>query len=415
MRIGIISQWYDPEPGPAGLPGVLARGLLARGHTVQVLTGFPNYPSGVVAKGYRLRRVMDEELGGVQVRRVAVYPSHDESSARRILNYASFGVSATVSGLDSLRGIDAVWIYNSPITTALPMWGARYGLRTPCVLHVMDLWPDTLHVAGFAYPGRGRATGRRLLSSWAGAMYRAADSVAYISPGVGDVLRKRGVPEAKLRYVPMWADEEIFHPSSENFRQLFNLSDDAIVLLYAGALGHAQSLNTLIDACAQVHDPRFVCLIAGSGTAEQDLRKRARAVGASNIRFLGRLPQEKMTALMATGDLNYIGLRPHALSGVTMPSKTQAALASGRALLVAAHGDVARVARDSGAGWAVEPGDVSAIAAAIRSACGVGREELRRMGVRARTYYKETFSVDQGVGRIEALLKRAVDSRARNV
>jgi hypothetical protein len=45
MRFGLLTQWYDPEPRPAALPEVLARGLQAAGHEVQVLTGFPSNPA----------------------------------------------------------------------------------------------------------------------------------------------------------------------------------------------------------------------------------------------------------------------------------------------------------------------------------------------------------------------------------
>lgn len=92
VRIGILSQWYAPEPGPAALVAVTAKALAARGHEVHVLTGFPNYPSGAIAPGYHQTPLMREELDGVRVTRVPLYPSHDRSAARRIGNYASFGV-----------------------------------------------------------------------------------------------------------------------------------------------------------------------------------------------------------------------------------------------------------------------------------------------------------------------------------
>lgn len=412
MRVGLLSQWFDPEPGPASLPGVLARGLVSRGHSVQVLTGFPNYPTGMIAPGYQMRRRMDEDVGGVSIRRVAVYPAHDASAARRVANYASFGVSAVVSGLDALKGLDALWVNYSPITVALPMWAALLGLRVPSVVHVLDLWPDTMLVSGFTTGGRAYSVAEKLLHAWCNSMYRTASSVAYISPGVGETLQARGVPAEKLAYVPVWANEEVFRPGPVDLRAELGLAADAIVLLYAGTLGEAQGLSTLVDACAAVDDPRFVCLIAGSGISAGALGDQAKRVGADNVRFLGRFPQEQMTALMATGDLHYIGLRPHALSRMTMPSKTQAAMASGRALVVAAPGDVAQVARESGAGWAVDPGDVAAIVAAIRSACDCGRDELHTMGIRAREYYEKTFSVAQGVQRIEALLERAASGRS---
>ena len=105
--------------------------------------------------------------------------------------------------------------------------------------------------------------------------------------------------------------------------------------------------------------------------------------------------------------LAYIGLRPHPLSSVTMPSKTQANLAAGKPLLVAATGDVADVARDSGAAFVTEDLRPAAIAATIEAACRPGRAGLRELGAKARSYYEHTFSVDEGVRRIEGLLEAA--------
>lgn len=411
MRFGVISQWYDPEPGSAALRGVLARGLASRGHEVQVLTGFPNYPTGVIAPGYRMRRVLDETLDGVRVRRVALYPSHDASAARRAASYASFGASALVNGLSSLRGLDAVWVDYTPITVAWPMWGARLAFQVPAVIHVLDLWPDTVFAGGFAESGLGHRAAHVAMSGWCKAMYRTAESVAYIAPSVGEILQARGVPAEKLHYVPLWADESLFHPSADDLRAELDIADDAIVLLYAGALGVAQGLGALVEACAQITDPRFVCLIAGSGIAESSLRARAEEAGAANVRFLGRLPQERMTSLMATCDLSFVGLRPHALSAATMPSKTQAALASGRALLVAAEGDVTAAVDAGRAGFIADPQDPASISAAIRAACNLGRDGLSVMGAHAREYYESTFSMEQGVTRIESLLQQAAATR----
>ena len=146
MRIGILSQWFDPEPGPASLPGVLARGLVDRGHDVQVVTGFPNYPTGLLDSRYRMSRRLDERIGVVDVRRVALYPSHDGSVAGRLGNYASFGASAVASGIGAFRGVDAIWVYASPITVSWPLWAARLTMGLPGSAHALDLWPDTLAV-----------------------------------------------------------------------------------------------------------------------------------------------------------------------------------------------------------------------------------------------------------------------------
>lgn len=407
MRVGLLTQWYDPEPGPAALPGVLARGLQARGHEVSVVTGFPNYPTGEVAPGYRIQRCLDERIQGVAVRRVALYPSHSASPARRLMNYSSFGASAAAFGAAAFRHLDALWVNYSPITVAWPMWIARYALRVPTVVHVLDLWPDTILAGGFARDSRLYRLASRPLSAWCAGMYRAAHAVAYISPGVRPALLERGVPAAKLHYVPMWADEDVFHPAGDHLRDRFNLRDDNVVLLYAGALGEAQGLDGLIEACAMIDDPRFVALIAGSGVAETGLRAKAEALGASNVHFIGRLPQGQMTQLMATADICYVGLRTHSLSEMTMPSKTQAALAAGKAMVIAAEGDVARIGAESGAAFIARPGDAPGIADALRAAVSLGRAGLSERGAHGRRYYEQTFSARQGVDRIEALLSHA--------
>jgi colanic acid biosynthesis glycosyl transferase WcaI len=413
VRLGLLTQWYDPEPGPAALPGVLARGLRERGHEVRVLTGLPNYPTGKLAPGYKMRLRQQERLAGVDVRRVALYPEHSASSVRRIANYASFGASATLFGLSALRGLDALWVNYSPITVAWPMLAAKLAFGTPSVAHVLDLWPDTVLAGGFATDGRLYRAASVPLNAWCHSMYSAASAVAYISPGVGDVLHRRGVPREKLHFVPMWADEQVFRPSTAHLRHELGLAEDQIVLLYAGALGNAQGLDSLLRACAQIRDPRFVALIAGSGTAEGSLRSEAENLGLTNVRFLGRFPQDRMTELMATADMSYVSLSSHPLSAVTMPSKTQAALAAGRPLVVAADGDVLRVVEEGGAGFTAAAGDVGAICRALEQACELGRSGLAELGARARDYYDRQFSARSGVDRIERLLVEAAAEGAR--
>lgn len=415
MKIGLLTQWYDPEPGPAALPGVLARRLRDRGHEVRVLTGFPNYPTGKISSGYRVRRRSNELMDGIAVRRVANYPSHDSSVPRRLASYASFSLSAVVSGLDALSDVDVLWVNYSPVTVGLPMWFLRYGRRIPCVLHVSDLWPDTVTASGFAIGRNAYHLAESTMSFWCGGMYASAHSIAVISPGVRRVLAARGVNPDKVAYAPMWANEALFYPTNETLRDEYGLRPEQTVLLYAGSIGGAQGLKTLIDACALVQDTDLVCLIAGSGVSEEGLRQHAGSIGARNVRFLGRVPSSRMTRLMATGDLHYIGLRSDPLSGLTMPSKLQATLAAGRPIVASVEGDAAEVIHDSGSGWVVPAGNATALADSLRMACNVGREGLDKIGLRGREYYQRVFAARHGVDRVEQLLVDAASSgRGRN-
>src|SRR5512134_3610698 len=74
MRILFVTQWFDPEPMFKGL--AFAKALRKRGHEVEVLTGFPNYPEGRIYPGYGQRLLHREEMDGISVLRVPLYPSH---------------------------------------------------------------------------------------------------------------------------------------------------------------------------------------------------------------------------------------------------------------------------------------------------------------------------------------------------
>jgi len=96
--------------------------ILPRGHHVTALTGFPNYPQDALYPGYRQRWRQWEERNGVHVLRVPLYQDYSRSSARRIINYASFALSAATVGAMSCGPADVMWVYHPPLTVGVPAW-----------------------------------------------------------------------------------------------------------------------------------------------------------------------------------------------------------------------------------------------------------------------------------------------------
>jgi len=266
----MLTQWFDPEPGPAAVPGVLARGLAGRGHGVRVLTGFPNYPRGTVYDGYRQRvRHVETPSPGVEVRRVPLYPSHDGSAVRRAVNYLSFAGSAATQVSSYLGAADAVWVYNSPATTSAVARPLERRRKRPYLLHVRDVWPDSVLGSNMLRTGLAHRMADGALTRLVSRTYDAASIIAVTSPGQLDLLRSRGVPREKLRYVPVWADEDIFYPRPTD-RSLLpeEASDASLILMYAGAMGHVQNLETAIRAVAAAEDLDVHLVLVGGGVLE---------------------------------------------------------------------------------------------------------------------------------------------------
>ncbi len=131
MRVVLLSQWYPPEPNIKSHP--LGRDLVARGHQVTAITGFPNYPEGKIYPGYRMRWRQWEQIDGVRILRLPLYPDHSPSGVKRILNYMSFAASASLLAPFMCGPADVMWVYHPPLTVGIPAWWIGGLRRIPLV------------------------------------------------------------------------------------------------------------------------------------------------------------------------------------------------------------------------------------------------------------------------------------------
>lgn len=407
MRTLFITQWFDPEPGALrGLP--LARWLMRRGHEVEVLTGFPNYPGGQIYEGYRQRLRQREVMDGVPVVRVPLYPSHSRNPLARVANYAGFALSASTVGLASVRAADVAFVYHPPATIGLPAMILRALRGTPYILHIADMWPESVIESGMAGGSAARRFLEQAIHGWCNLVYRHAAAITVLSPGFQRLLVERGVPEEKVHIVYNWTDEEVFRPVARDEALAGRLGiAGRFVVCYAGNLGQFQGIGTVLDAAARLRDRSdIVFLIAGTGQAETELRDRASSEQLANVIFTGRLPTAEMPAINALADVQLVHLRDLPFFAATVPSKTQVALASGRPVLMCVAGDAATIVQHAGAGLTAPPEDPEAMAAAIRQLAAETPEARAAMGERGRRYYLDHMGLDTGGHQMDQLLRR---------
>lgn len=400
MKILMLTQWFDPEPTFKGLQFALA--LQARGHSVHVLTGFPNYPGGKVYPGYHIHLWQREVMRGIPVLRVFLYPSHSRSAAGRVLNYLSFALSATVLGTLLVRSADVAYVYHPPATVGLPALAFKYLRRIPFVYDVQDLWPDTLTATGMV----NGSLGLRFLGRWCQLVYRAAGRISVLSPGFQQRLSERGVPASKVRVVYNWT--YAIPPTAPEAALAVSLAG-RFVVLFAGNLGAAQGLDAVLDAARLTRDrhPEVCFAFAGSGVEEPRLRQRAVSQGLANVVFLGRRPPEAMGGVYAWAAALLVHLQNDPLFAITIPSKIQAYLAIGKPILVGVRGDAADLVRAAGAGIMFAPGQASALAQAVDELLAMPDSARERMGAAGRAYYEEHLSLAAGAQAFEAEFTRA--------
>ena len=404
MRILLLTQWFDPEPTFKGL--LFARELAARGHEVEVLTGFPNFPGGKVYPGYQIRPWVHEQIDGINVVRVALYPSHNSSGLHRVFNYASFALSAAVIGTVLIKKPDVMYVYHPPITVGFAAAVIGFFRRIPFVYDIQDLWPDTVAASGMmSNPG---ALG--LLGSLCKFVYRCASHITVLSPGFKKTLAARGVPPGKVNVIYNWCDEKVINVDYEPGEHLASRVDK-FSILFAGTMGTAQGLESVLQAAqiCQRTAPTAEFVFVGGGVERAKLERMAEKMQLDNVRFMPRQPMHTMGGILAGADVLLVHLKDDPLFRITIPSKTQAYLAAGKPILMGVRGDAADLVKRSQSGVLCEPSNPQSIADAVKELVDLGPERLAAMGRNGRALYDRELSVSIGVEKFVNVFKAVVD------
>lgn len=406
LHVGLLSQWFDPEPGPAALTGVYGREFLARNFEVSVLTGFPNYPTGVIYPGHKQALRSKIIHDGMNVTRVPLYPSHDASAFKRVANYVSFAASATMLAGRPFRDVDFIWLYNSPITTGLPLLKHAILPGKPFILHVQDIWPDSILESGMvnrdSYLAKMMESSIRRIVRF---LENQAGIIAVISPSVRELILSRNldVDPAKIIYIPNPTNESMFFPEPEkpNLASQKYPWEQGFSIMYSGSLGHVQGLSTLIDACRYLGDLTDLHIVfVGDGIARQDLEDAASSVEGVKFHFTGRVPMADIPQLSRTANIQLVSLQNHGFLHYTMPSKIPSILAMGLPILGMIGGDAAAVIAESGAGKVTAPGDAENLAGVIRQMYYLSDGQLSSMGLSGRAYYEREMAASIGVSKM---------------
>jgi glycosyltransferase involved in cell wall biosynthesis len=327
----------------------------------------------------------------------------------------SLAFSQAILGPFLVRRPDLVFVLVGPMTLSIPALWFRAIWGTPFLLDIQDLWPES--VTGSGMLGAGWI--ESLISRCCTFAYRQAKRMIVLSDGYKRRLVERGARPDDVAVIYNWCD-----PSQENgdfdapVKDTFGLAG-TLNIVYAGNLGELQALETVVRAALILRDrlPRVRFVLLGSGTRESALRRLAETEGASNVRFISRLPLDRLAEVFHFASVLLVHLKQDPLSDVGIPQKIQAYLASGIPILAGVRGDAAELVNRSGGGRTCEPESPEDMAESLAGFAAMPEAELRAMGARGRKYYREHLSFDVGVRHVVEVLEAARHSepRAANV
>jgi glycosyltransferase involved in cell wall biosynthesis len=401
LRVTFLTHYFPPEVGPAQTRlHELAKLLIAAGMTVTVVTGFPNYPTGVIAPGYRGKKFMEDSVDGIRVLRTWVFAAPSRGFLSRLLNYLSFPVSSLLA-IRKLGRTDVIYVQSPPLFTGLAaLWFTRLK-RAPFIFNVSDVWPQSAVELGVL---RNRFA-IRLTEMLERHIYRRATRITVSTPGILERLAAHGIPREKLFLLTNGVDTAAYKVGSPD-RELANRLglDGHKVFMYAGAHGLAQGLDVILEAAKLTRNPEILYVLVGDGAEKAELVAKAEAQGISNVRFLPVQPTASLPALLNLVYATIIPLKRLELFKAVLPSKMFDSMAAGRPIVAPLWGEAADLVEAAACGLVVEPEDASAVHQAVET-LAANPTLASRLGEQGRRYVIEHYDRNDIAARLVKLLE----------
>ena len=258
------------------------------------------------------------------------------------------------------------------------------------------------NIASFLTRGRlGKRFARRVIGNYilpaydyhiANSAYTADEFFSSVQPPFSAVFLNSAwrffkaprVPlEERVFVCPRGVNSQQFSPDRRSdearreLRKLAGVSEDAVILLYAGRISPEKNIGLLVDLMKELSqdaDRNYRLAVAGAGPQSEWLREHGEKAAPGRIIQLGHLDKDKLASFYASADV-FVHPNPKEPFGIA-PLE---AMASGVPTVAPNSGGVLSYASNENA-WLVEPNG-AVFAAAVREA--VNDEPLRSRKVAA--------------------------------
>lgn len=397
MKILFVSQYFYPEIFKGN---DLVFDFVKRGHEVTVLTGKPNYPSGIFFEGYSFFGKSEEIIQGAKVIRTPIYPRKNGTAIHLVLNYLSFIFFSYFTCLFRVKGkFDIVFVQQlSPVTMALPGLWIKKRHNTPLYLWVLDLWPESILAASNFTNGLVIKGIEKVVQN----IYRKSDTILVSSECFKEsILEKLNDKTKQIIYFPNWA-EDVF--TQEQKKVL--ISTDLPLgfnIMFAGNVGESQDFETILRTAELTKTESINWVIVGDGRKITWIKNEIKIRNIKNVYLLGRHSLESMPYFFKRADVMLVSLKDEPIFALTVPAKIQAYMASGKIILGALNGEGKKIINESNCGFAVSAGDHILLARKAIELKNMESKIKQRMQYNSLTYYEMNFSKTMLFDKLENL------------
>ncbi len=399
-NILIVTQYFYPENFKSN---DVAFELKKRGHNVTVLTGLPNYPKGKIYEGYGLFKKRKETINGVKVIRSLVLPRGKGGGVRLFLNYYSWAFFASIKaffmGLNNKY--DAVIVHaTSPIMQFYPALIIKKIQKIPVYFWILDLWPESLEVAGGIKNKWVLAYFRKLVIRF----YKHSEKILISSKGFKKSIVEKGNFASKIVYFPNWAEDTIIN-GDKNY-PIPNMPE-GFKVMFAGNVGEAQDMDSIMKSALLLKEHKHIkFIIVGDGRKMPYVKDFIQQNNLENtVHCVGRFPIESMSSFFEKADLMLVSLKNNKIFNLTVPAKMQAYMGAEKPILAMLNGDGADIIKESDAGFTVSASDSNALANKILEVSQLSKLELEEKGQNGKIFFDKNYKMEICIDNLERVLQ----------
>ena len=388
MKILYITQYFHPEIGATTNRSLAnIRYLSKKGHDVTVLTEIPNHPKGIIFDGYKGKMFMTESMEEFKIKRVWVFTSVKKNFVTRLLFYITFAILGSLSAIFRWGKYDIVYVTSPPLFVGMIGLVLKFFFpNTKFVLEVRDLWPDAAIEMGELKNKQFRNFSYSLEKS----LYKKADHIVAVTKRFKTRIIEKGYSGDKISVIRNGSDLtfkklEISNELKERYK-----TENKFIVIYAGILGIAQNLTTILKAAERLKDDNIFFLLVGTGPEESILKDYSESRNLTNVIFTGEIPKEKMSEYFSLADCGLIPLKNIKVFERTIPSKLFDYMSANLPIILGVKGEAKEILEKSEAGICFEPDNVEDLVDKIIYLKN-NKSEMSQMKIKGRDFVKTNF------------------------
>jgi glycosyltransferase involved in cell wall biosynthesis len=406
-RILLLTEYFPPEIGAGSTRAFeLSRRWSDKEADVIVLTGFPDYPDGIIPESYRGRWLMREKIGKIQIVRTFIYPTENKGFFKRVISFFSFTFSSILLGTWATNKRDILIATSPPFSIGIAGYIISRLKRIPYIFEVRDIWPASIVQLGQIK----NKSAIKLLEKIELFLYRQALKVVSVTDSYVEDFVSRGVDPDKIEVIKNGVDLEFFSPVSDSGILKDNLGiTGKEIVSYIGTHGLSHALNKVIDVARELESqPDLLFLFVGDGAEKKSLISYAESNGINNVMFVDSVPKDELNSYYGISDIILVPLKKIPLFKTVLPSKIFEIMAVKKPIITTVDGECRKLIEKAEAGLFAEPEDVKDLKDKILYLYK-NTDKKNQMGTNGRKYVQKYFDRNVLADNYLEIIKSAIE------